>query len=89
RIPLLLEGHQYYRCHGKCDKKKHIAKRMLLRRLLVGGIEERSALILVDDLRNAAYLWLFKLCPLAVALYMARNIFSPVCEITSGVDEVL
>ncbi|GBN51245.1 hypothetical protein AVEN_8938-1 [Araneus ventricosus] len=32
---------------------------------LVGGIEERSALILVDDLRNDAYLWLFKLCPLA------------------------
>ncbi|GBL87701.1 hypothetical protein AVEN_81325-1 [Araneus ventricosus] len=55
---------------------------------LVGGIEERSALILVHDLRNAAYLRLFKLCPLAGALYMAKNIFSPACEIASAVDEV-
>ncbi|GBN99469.1 hypothetical protein AVEN_260694-1, partial [Araneus ventricosus] len=43
-------------------------------------VEERSALILDDDLRNVAYLRLLKLCPLAGALYMARNIFSQACE---------
>ncbi|GBN19364.1 hypothetical protein AVEN_49243-1 [Araneus ventricosus] len=52
-------------------------------------VQERSALILVDDLRNVAYLQLFKLCPLAGVLYMARNIFSPACDIASGVDDRL
>ncbi|GBM41466.1 hypothetical protein AVEN_130933-1 [Araneus ventricosus] len=36
---------------------------------LVGGNEERSALILIDDLRKDTYLRLFKLCSSAVALY--------------------
>ncbi|GBN06572.1 hypothetical protein AVEN_13860-1 [Araneus ventricosus] len=49
---------------------------------LVGGIEERSAFILVDGLRNAAYLRLFKLC----LSERAMNIFSPACVIVSGVD---
>ncbi|GBN78222.1 putative RNA-directed DNA polymerase from transposon BS, partial [Araneus ventricosus] len=41
------------------------------------GIEKGSALILVDDLRNAAYLRIFKLCSSAGALYMTKSIVSP------------
>ncbi|GBM94903.1 hypothetical protein AVEN_89821-1 [Araneus ventricosus] len=87
--PILLEGHHWYRYHGRCHEQKHFAKRMLHRPPFVGAIEERSAFILVDDLRNAAYPWLIKLCSLAEALYMARNIFSAACEIIFGVDERL
>ncbi|GBN78517.1 hypothetical protein AVEN_75124-1 [Araneus ventricosus] len=56
---------------------------------LIGGSEERSDFTLVDDFRNAAYLWLFKLCSLAGALNMARNIFSPAGETAFDVDEGL
>ncbi|GBL78963.1 hypothetical protein AVEN_48928-1 [Araneus ventricosus] len=53
---------------------------------LVGGIEERSALILFDDMRNAAiygysnYVHQQRLCTRKIAL---------ACEISSGVDEGL
>ncbi|GBM99865.1 hypothetical protein AVEN_204391-1 [Araneus ventricosus] len=64
------------------------SKRVLLRLSLVGGRRDQI-LPCRDDFRNGAYLWLFKLCSIAGTLYIARNIFSPACEIASDVDEGL
>ncbi|GBN37503.1 hypothetical protein AVEN_184346-1 [Araneus ventricosus] len=54
-----------------CQNRNALLKVSSLKRdaPLVGGNEERAALILIDDLRNAAYLRLFKLCSSAAALY--------------------
>ncbi|GBM19819.1 hypothetical protein AVEN_86157-1 [Araneus ventricosus] len=84
--PLLLEVHHWYRYYQRCQNRNIWLNVCCSAAPLVGGIEDRSALICVDNLRNAAYLRLFKLCSTAGALYMARNIFSPACEIVSGVD---
>ncbi|GBM69096.1 hypothetical protein AVEN_173367-1 [Araneus ventricosus] len=64
-VPSSPRAHPHWSGLSHCCICKYTLNECCSTTPLDGRSEERSDFTLVDDFRNAAYLWLFKLCSLA------------------------